>query len=213
MAHTVKGYDERRMEIIETSASLFSEFGYDETTVTMIIEKIGIAKGTFYHYFTSKDEVLEVIVDIMVEKVGSGIDEISQKEDLNALEKLGEAGKYFRTVAIGWERISDFLHEDRNAHWHLKLEKKLLPIVYDSYENIIRQGIEEEVFKVSYPRETAIAILGATNALTGRDHDHANRRSYDEDFLKATIDINERLLGTRPGLLLEMYIQAMGELK
>ena len=213
MAHTVKEYDERRMEIIETSASLFSEFGYDETSINMIIEKIGIAKGTFYHYFTSKDEVLEVIVDLMVEKVGSGVKKISEKADLTALEKLGEAGKYFRTIAIGWERLSDFLHEDRNAHWHLKLEKKLLPIVYDSYESIIRQGIDEKVFNVAYPRETAIAILGATNTLTGRDHDHANRRSYDEDFLKATIEINERILGTRPGLLLEMYVQAMGELK
>ncbi len=213
MAHIVKEYDERRKEIIETSASLFSEYGYDETSISMIIERIGIAKGTFYHYFNSKDEVLEVIVDLMVEKVGNGIDEISMKVDLTALEKLGEASKYFRTIAIGWERLSDFLHEDRNAHWHLKLEKKLLPIVYDSYENIIRQGIDEKVFNVTYPRETAIAILGATNALTGRDHDHANRRSYDQDFLKATIEINERLLGTRPGLLLELYVHAMGELK
>jgi AcrR family transcriptional regulator len=208
-----KEYDERRREIIETAASLFSEHGYDETSVSMIINSIGIAKGTFYHYFTSKDEVLEVIVDLMVEKVGKGVEEISRNDTQTALEKMGESSKFFRTVAIGWERINEFLHEDRNAHWHLKLEKKLLPIVYDSYERIIRQGIEEGVFHVDYPKETAIALLGSSMALNEGDHDHTNRGGVDHDFIKAHVDISERLLGMEKGEMLDLYQKTMEELK
>ncbi len=213
MTPVAKEYDERRREIIETSASLFSEHGYDQTSVSMIIEEIGIAKGTFYHYFKSKDEVLEVIVDLMVERVGNGIEDISLRDDLTALEKMKECSKFFRTIAVGWEGISEFLHEDRNAHWHLKLENKLYPVVYDSYERIIKQGVDEGVFHVNHPRETAIALIGATNAMTGRDHDHTNRRSIDPDFIEAHVDISERLLGMEKGKMLELYKKTLEELK
>lgn len=206
-------YDERRWDIIRTATSLFSEHGYDETSVNMIIEEVGIAKGTFYHYFASKDALLEVIVELMVEKVGGGMRDIAERDDLTGLEKIVESGKYFRTVAVGWEKISEFLHEDRNAHWHLKLEKKLLPIVYDSYERIIEQGVKEGTFHTEFPRETGIAILGATNALTGRDHDHTGQRRYEPEFVRASMDIIERLLGTEPGLLMNIYRKMMEELK
>lgn len=213
MTPVSKEYDERRREIIETSASLFSEHGYDQTSVSMIIDKIGIAKGTFYHYFRSKDEVLEVIVDLMVERVSKGIEEISLNDDLSALEKMGECSKFFRTIAVGWEGISEFLHEDRNAHWHLKLENKLYPVVYDSYERIIKQGADEGVFHVNHPRETAIALIGATNAMTGRDHDHTNRSGIDPDFIEAHVDISERLLGMEKGKMLELYKKILEELR
>ncbi len=207
LAPVAKEYDERRTEILETATALFSEHGYDETSVNMIIEEIGIAKGTFYHYFRSKDELLEVIVEFMVENVGNGVDAIAKREDLTGLEKMVETNKYFRTLAVGWEKISEFLHEDRNAHWHLKLEKKLLPKVYNSYEFIIKQGIAEGDFHTEYPRETAIAILGTANALGGKDHDHTGERTYDPEFIKAVMDIYERILGMKKGIFMKMYMK------
>jgi AcrR family transcriptional regulator len=207
-----KEYEDRRREIIETAAGLFSEHGYDQTSVNMIIEEIGIAKGTFYHYFSSKDEVLEVIVDLMVDRVGTGIENISKDESMTALQKLAAGTKFFKTIAVGWEKISEFLHEDRNAHWHLKLENKLVPRMYDSYERIMEQGLKEGVFKFKYPRETGIALLGATGALSGRDHDHANIKSEDPEFVRASCDIFERILGTEQGIILKTYIQTMEEL-
>lgn len=204
-----KEYDERRTEIIETGAKLFSEHGYDQTSVSMIINDIGIAKGTFYHYFRSKDELLEEIVGAMVYRVANSVTEISQEEGLSALEKMTKTNRFFRTLAIGWEGITKFLHEDRNAHWHLKLENKLYPVIYDAYERMIEQGIKEGVFNVAYPRETAIAVISATNALTGRDHDHTGERNYDPEFIKAVMEINERLLGTEPGLLMREFMKEM----
>lgn len=47
-----------RSQIIETSVSLFKENGYDSVTVNEITIKIGIAKGTFYNFFSSKRDVL-----------------------------------------------------------------------------------------------------------------------------------------------------------
>ncbi|MDF2532153.1 MAG: TetR family transcriptional regulator [Clostridia bacterium] len=57
-----KEYDERRNEILDTAEKLFHAKGYEKCTVNDILKEISIAKGTFYHYFRSKEEVLDAIV-------------------------------------------------------------------------------------------------------------------------------------------------------
>ena len=51
----VKEHDERRNEIITTAEEFFLTKGFNKTTVNDILKRIGIAKGTFYHYFVSKE--------------------------------------------------------------------------------------------------------------------------------------------------------------
>lgn len=63
---TVKEYEERRNEILDTAEKLFVSKGYMKTTVNDILREIGIAKGTFYHYFKSKEEVMDAIITRIV---------------------------------------------------------------------------------------------------------------------------------------------------
>jgi AcrR family transcriptional regulator len=50
-----------RALILETALKLFSEHGYDRTSIKMIAESAGISQGLLYNYFASKDELLEAI--------------------------------------------------------------------------------------------------------------------------------------------------------
>ncbi len=52
-----------RRAIIEAGRYVFAELGYGETTVRDIIRKTGLASGTFYNYFKSKEEVFQAIMD------------------------------------------------------------------------------------------------------------------------------------------------------
>jgi AcrR family transcriptional regulator len=49
---------ETRCRIIEAAKRLFSEKGYESTTVAQITEEAGVAKGTFFNYFENKDEIM-----------------------------------------------------------------------------------------------------------------------------------------------------------
>ena len=60
---TVKQHDVRKSEILDCAQRLFYTVGYDQTTVAMIIDATGIAKGTFYHYFKSKEEMLDGVIE------------------------------------------------------------------------------------------------------------------------------------------------------
>ena len=54
--------EERRNEILDTSEILFRTKGYTKTTINDILQTVGIAKGTFYYYFRSKQEMMDALV-------------------------------------------------------------------------------------------------------------------------------------------------------
>ena len=51
-------HDKRKNEIFDCAGELFYTEGYEKTSIQQIIDKLGIAKGTFYHYFSSKFDLL-----------------------------------------------------------------------------------------------------------------------------------------------------------
>ena len=67
---TVKDGKERRQELLETARRLFITKGYEKTSVNDILKEVGIAKGTFYYYFSSKEDMLEaMILEVVMEGV------------------------------------------------------------------------------------------------------------------------------------------------
>ena len=56
----------RREELMDVAARRFAADGYHATSVTSIVDDLGVGKGVFYWYFTSKDELLgEILVDAL----------------------------------------------------------------------------------------------------------------------------------------------------
>lgn len=62
-----KEHDERRNEILDTAEKLFYTKGYTKTTINDMLQEIGIAKGTFYYYFKSKEEVMHAMIERIVD--------------------------------------------------------------------------------------------------------------------------------------------------
>ena len=52
-----------KRKIFETSMRLFSEKGYDATSIEEITATVGVAKGTLYYHFTSKEEIFNFLVE------------------------------------------------------------------------------------------------------------------------------------------------------
>ena len=58
--------ERRRRELLRIAYRLFIEKGYENTSIDEIIAAAGIAKGTYYYYFPSKEATLEAVVDMMM---------------------------------------------------------------------------------------------------------------------------------------------------
>ena len=62
----IKG-DLRKKQILETSEALFAERGYEATSVQDILDVLHLSKGSFYHHFESKEQVLQKICESRAE--------------------------------------------------------------------------------------------------------------------------------------------------
>lgn len=64
MTRTVLDRETRRQQILSAATTVFARKGYRHTSVSDIIEAAGIARGTFYLYFQSKEEIFLALIDL-----------------------------------------------------------------------------------------------------------------------------------------------------
>jgi len=165
MVRIVKKAEERRAEILKIARHLFQTKEYDKTTMQDVMDHLGIAKGTIYHYFKSKEELLEAvienIVDENIEQMQLAISEMKG----NALEKIRIL---IRTgnIAENNNEVLDHLHQPGNTGMHTRLLAAALIKQAPLYGELIRQGCEEGIFHTSAPLECAEFILSAIQFLT-----------------------------------------------
>jgi AcrR family transcriptional regulator len=152
-----------REAILSSARDVFSELGYGETTVRDIIRRTGLASGTFYNYFKSKEEVFEALMDDSVLRIRPRIqaerqraktfEEFIANSYLTYFEYLATDGATFQMlrrnpnalrvrmdtpeVLAGFEEIREYIEED------IKLGK--LPNVDAEYMMASLCGIAMEV--------------------------------------------------------------------
>lgn len=170
MARIVKEYDDRHAEFLDVAQTLFFSKGYEQTSVQDIINTVGVAKGTFYHYFRSKVEVLDALVQRMFEQTLVSLEPLINDDTLNAVEKLEQ---FFGQVHQ-WKvankgfllETAHLLYRDENVLLREKMReesaKATVPIIAD----IIQQGVVEGVFAISYPDESAELIFTLLGSLS-----------------------------------------------
>ena len=82
--------DVRRVELLSTAMALFTQFGYDKTSVQMITDKVGVAKGLFYHYFDSKIDLLQKLATWQADTFWETLPTHASEMEGGALEKTRE---------------------------------------------------------------------------------------------------------------------------
>lgn len=202
MRRVVKEPEERRNELIDIAEALFMEKGYDYTTVEEIVTKAQVAKGTFYHYFKSKSDILDAMIDRYITEIDKSMREIVLREGMDTVEKMFEIFRFFRGFRNNRSTFVDYIHDEKNARTHVKVEQKFVPVFVHTFADIINQGVQQGVFNTKYPAEAALAILSLSLQF-GNAH-----QSYVTDErrrVEAGLDIIERIVGAEPGTFLNVY--------
>ena len=76
-----------KRKIFETSMQLFAEKGYDATSIEEITATVGVAKGTLYYHFSSKEEIFNFLVDEGMKLLKNSIS-IKTAKINNSLDKI-----------------------------------------------------------------------------------------------------------------------------
>jgi AcrR family transcriptional regulator len=165
MARTVKEetYTVKRNEILDTAQRLVYAKGYEQMSIQDILNDRQISKGAFYHYFDSKGDLLEAMVDRMRQEAEPIILPIVNDPDLPALEKLH---RFFDTAARWKTARKDYIlslvrvwYADDNAIVRQKIQASQIKWATPLFDKIICQGVQEGVFNTAFPDQIGELVL------------------------------------------------------
>jgi AcrR family transcriptional regulator len=212
MTRIVKAPGERRSELIATAQRLFYTKGYEHTSVSDIVKEIGVAQGTFYYYFGSKQAILEAVVEELIAQSVVLMQAIIADHTLDAIAKWKKTIQVINDWKIGRKAdliaISRILRMDGNLRLRCQLQSKAVQLITPELAQIVAQGCEEGVFRTEYAVETAecaIAILYSfSDALTDivlNPEEYEAPITLAQCKFKAAQTAIERVLGAPSGSL------------
>ena len=166
MKRIVKTAAERREEIVRTAGALFAERGYGAVSVESIIRQIGIAKGTFYHHFPSKEAVLEALVETTLDGMIAAAEQVVADPSLDALTKMAALlGNNASDPDAEKEAIVHSLHLPTNRELHERTNLRTILRLSPLLARIVEQGNTEGVWDVHRPLETVQLLLSGSQCL------------------------------------------------
>ena len=220
MVRMIKEPAVRRNEILDAAQRFLFHKGYEQMTIQDILDDIHISRGAFYHYFDSKQALLEGLIERTGEEEMKQIRPILTDPELNALQKL----QIYFDSAMRWKTnqkatlipILMVWYSDDNTllrQKELATGKKIMtPMLTD----VLRQGITEGLLAVPNPEQMAVVlvslILGLSDAL-GELILAGQAGSADLVRVEATIAAYtysiERILGAIPSSLKLINMETM----
>jgi TetR/AcrR family transcriptional regulator, transcriptional repressor for nem operon len=215
MARVVKEeeYSIRRNEILDVVKTLVYTKGFEQMTIQDILDRLKISKGAFYHYFDSKLDLLDSLIERMMDEVLQIINPIIDDPNLKAIEKFR---RYFDTAArwktdqkelmLGLMRV---WYQDDNAIVRQKMFASAIDRMAPAFAKIIQQGIQEGVFNSTHPDQISQVIwslftaMGDTIANLMLSDDPQCRNIHRlESTIAVYSDALERVLGAPTGSLI-----------
>ncbi|WP_066897966.1 TetR/AcrR family transcriptional regulator [Mycolicibacterium houstonense] len=161
MARQVKPEEHaaRRREILDAAQQLMHDKGYAAMTIEDLLAAMQISKGALYHYFRSKQALLDGVVEQMGESATVELQRIVDAPDRTALDKLhayfaaSHAWKTENATAVA--TLARLWHDENNALLRQKMTQGSMRTTAPLLEAIIRQGCAEGVFDTDFPHEAA----------------------------------------------------------
>ena len=151
-----------KRKIFETSMRLFADKGYDATSIEEITAVVGVAKGTLYYHFSSKEEIFNFLVEEGMKLLRNSI-ELKISKQTNTIDKL-KAIILIQTKIIA--RYNSLISIVLSQVWGTEPRNQICQKYVNEYleviENTINNGIEKNEIKVIDPKMLSTGIFGLT---------------------------------------------------
>lgn len=159
----VKAPEERRTELLEIAGELFFRHGYERTSVEMIIGAAQVSKGAFYHYFDSKESLLEALAEQMVDRALAGASAVLEAAYPSAIDRLnafwGESRRLKVEVAPMVRRSMGAIFRPENLILRHRISTLTIARTAPVLARILEEGAREGVLDAPDPLGSAELLL------------------------------------------------------
>jgi len=154
----------RRDTIVDVSAGMFARQGYHNTGITELCAATELGKGALYHYIGSKEALLALIHDRVMDQVMAGADRVAAAGGTPSAQLTGLGDELLDVITRYPDHVWVFLHEfpaltgERADRFRIRRRE------YEArVEQVLQAGIDAGEFRPVDPRLTALAWLGMHN--------------------------------------------------
>lgn len=200
----VKDAAARRSEILDAAEKLFCTKGYDATSTGDILRELGIARGTLYYHFKSKEDILDAMIDRLTQALAARAAGVLDRKDIPVLQRLTLMMQSLQVNnALGHEIMSQ-VHKPQNALMHQKMQERMLTAVVPLVTSLLQEARKEGLCQTRYPEEvTEMTLLYASTVFDELSGLSEEKR---QEKVLAFIYNLERLLQMPEGSLMETMI-------
>jgi AcrR family transcriptional regulator len=149
-----------KRKIFETSMKLFAEKGYEATSIEEITATVGVAKGTLYYHFSSKEEIFDFLIEEGIKLLQNSVD-IKTAKYTNYLDKIKAIVLIQIKIVSRYENIITII---LSQFWgNEKRNQKCKDLVYEyinKIEDIVKEGISAKQIKAGDSKAIASEIYG-----------------------------------------------------
>lgn len=200
----VKDAEERRNEILDVAERLFAVKGFDGTSTNDILAEIGIARGTLYYHFKSKEEILDAVIDRMSERLLRDAAKVAGQTEIPVLQRITMTMMAMKVENdLGYE-VMEQVHRPQNALLAQKMQERLLDGINPIVTGLIEEGIRQGVCSTEHPAE-AVEMMMLYAEITFDSQVERTKRVWEQKVKAFTYNV-ERLLGMESGSLRE-YVE------
>lgn len=207
---TIKEGEVRKREILVAARELFVKEGYEQTSVNDILKIVDIAKGTFYYYFASKEEVLEAIILDIVEEGAKRAEKILKDKSIPLVNRIMMAIMAQAPEFEGSDEIKEQIHKVDNAKLEQLYTREMLKRMTPVLQEPVSEGIDRDIFHMEYPTESIESILLLGHMMFDCDVFQWEMEEYPKK-IQAFLCNAERMLGTKEGEL-KSFLQMFGQM-
>lgn len=159
MTRISKAPEERRQELIGAAMELFESQGYEKTTVSDIVKRVGVAQGLFYYYFTSKQDIFWAAVDQFIQVNVEELALLLRDSSLSPIDRMHnvmrELSGFLRKVdAVGPRAISGL-----NSEMLVKIHQHAMELMEPFLTQVLAEGETRGVLSAPFPAHIARFIL------------------------------------------------------
>lgn len=185
--------EDRKKELIKLAYELFITKGYENTSVDEIIAKAGIAKGTFYYHFESKEAILEEVVNMIID---DGVLRAKQvlESDLKIEEMLVNAIIALRANTEE-QSVQNAVNAPENIILHKRINDRIIKEAVPIISSIVMEGKKQGLFCFDDNVEERVKM---TLILSSEMFDH---NEITEASVLVFIDTLEKIYGAKKGSL------------
>ncbi len=195
MTRISKAPEERRRDFLTAAKRLFSQKGYEKTSVSDIVTEVGVAQGLFYYYFRSKQECFEAVIEEEVEHCIKKIRDAIEKTD----EPVERIRRIFKMMMEYLEQIDEVARKAgaktraRFDELEGRIGMQVMEEATQTLCGVIEYGNERGDFHCTYPLPTAQMItMGLLSLMAGKI---GKAREVLSEYEPVVQDLCGRLLG------------------